>query len=387
MINHKERCHNTLHTIFIAIFLFIFTAITNTLSASETNKRHVDVSECKSLAGTGNIVIAPDDKTVLTGWDDGQVRLWDINTGKVIHDFLPKSDKPRAYYANFAFAPQKDIIAIGTNTEVTLWDVETKNKLNTFQREIDDTFGTEVSFSSDGQRLFSSGYDGASLWDVKTGKLIYRFLGQQAREIDQYGYMSSDDKYVLTTESDSVNLWSTITGEKIHIFDGALYGRFTPDAKFILTRNYNMLGQRVKLILSDINTFQEKRTFETYSDWLKFSSDGRYFLESANPVRLWEIATGKILLKISYGFVIDFFSDNHHILLPYSATNDSFGRDNTLQIWDADIRKSTQQIHIREEEIFNYQLTHDGKYLLIADHNGELYLWSIESGKQIRQFC
>ena len=161
---------------------------------------------------------------------------------------------------------------------------------------------------------------------------------------------------------------------------------FTSDASSVLTwrpDSTSLYGG--ELIMWDINTFQEKRTFQTSSDHLKFSPDSKYFLESGNPIKLWEIATGKTLLNIRYGFVIGFFPNNH-LLLPYSNSNAS-GRDNTLQIWDLDTQKTIQRIPLLESEIFNYQLTYDGQYLVIANWNGELYLWSIEKQEQILKFC
>ena len=233
-----------------------------------------------------------------------------MKTGKPIRDFVHETGTAPFPYTQITFSPQGTMIATGGEYQATLWDVQTGAKIRSFPRDIDDSpFGTQVSFSSDGSWLFTSGYDGASLWDMKTGKKLRTFPGLQARDASQYGHLSSDDKYVLTTDKFQVNIWNAITGKKLHTFDENLYGMFTPDAKFVLTwRMDSNSDYSGKLVLWDIKTFQEKGVFQTSSSYLKFSPDSRYFIESGNPVRLWEIATGKTLMNIRYGFVIGFFT-------------------------------------------------------------------------------
>jgi WD40 repeat protein len=121
------------------------------------------------------LALSPDAKTLASGGTTGkaqEVRLWDISSRKTTKTFLGHT----ASVTSVAFSPDGKTLGSGGYTEynstskgqVFLWDVDSGERINTFQTPAP---ATSVAFSRDSQ-TFASANMAASiqLWDVNTGK-------------------------------------------------------------------------------------------------------------------------------------------------------------------------------------------------------------------------
>ena len=115
---------------------------------------------------------SPNGKTLATGGSDGQIQLWDIETGKEITSeemkiLTGQTDRIR----QLAFSPDgKTLVSvIDFPGRIELWDVETgahKYTLTGYRLPVD-----PVAFSPDGKLLVSAIIPTRiELWDVQTGK-------------------------------------------------------------------------------------------------------------------------------------------------------------------------------------------------------------------------
>lgn len=98
----------------------------------------------------------------VTCGDDGDVRLWDVNTGKEVRKF---SGHTGAVWCA-AFSPKGDrLLTGGDDDTVRLWDVTTAKELRRFTGHKGAVRG--VVFSTDGTRAVSGGDDRtARVWDL-----------------------------------------------------------------------------------------------------------------------------------------------------------------------------------------------------------------------------
>ncbi|BAY20663.1 WD-repeat protein [Calothrix sp. NIES-2100] len=145
---------------------------------------------------TGNIITIPDDSNASTrGFDnfkslpiafspDGQnfvarsgsgqaSQLWNISTGKVLRSFDAKS-----LINDVAISPDGKILATGIrDNAVKLWNVDTSKLIYTLTGHAGEV--RSVAFSPDGKTLASGSQDGTiKLWNISTGKLIGTFTAQ-----------------------------------------------------------------------------------------------------------------------------------------------------------------------------------------------------------------
>jgi WD40 repeat protein len=175
------------------------------------------------------IAISPDSKTLavavvkreLSGEDGHCVRLWNIATRKFIravHDF-EKSDKEH-FVAALAFSPQGDILALGTEDEITLCNPKNGATIGIFKAKMMQVNG--LAFTSDNKRLISNGGDGkVREWQLTTGEC--RVLESGGIFTGYSLALSPDDKTVaLMTNHRALRFWDLASGNETfgEIHDG-----------------------------------------------------------------------------------------------------------------------------------------------------------------------
>ena len=118
-----------------------------------------------SFTGAVNTLeFSPTGLNMSSGHYDGILRLWDINTGEVIHTIDAES-----VVQSIAYSPDGRIIATGGSYEnglIKLWDIGTGFLLHTLPGH---TSGVDhLEFSPDGTLLVSGSYDGSIIiWGIR----------------------------------------------------------------------------------------------------------------------------------------------------------------------------------------------------------------------------
>jgi hypothetical protein len=140
--------------------------------------REVRRLEKQEAATAFNPVFAPDGKKALTSGEKGDVFLWDVGTGKLLHRFTGH-DGERV--TALAFAPDGSrFLSTGMDGRALVWDVENRKEVVKFEghRDAAPVKGSRpapvfhAQFSPDGKRALSCGLAAAWLWDATTGKKV-----------------------------------------------------------------------------------------------------------------------------------------------------------------------------------------------------------------------
>jgi len=121
------------------------------------------------------IAFSPDGKTLVSGnWDDKTIKIWDVASGNNTATFTTDSGGgaiARGLVSSLAFSLDGKTLAAGDMAgNVKLWDVTTGKKRSIVLGDGDNPCC--VAFSPDGRTLAAGGcFDGKiNLWDVKSGK-------------------------------------------------------------------------------------------------------------------------------------------------------------------------------------------------------------------------
>jgi RNA polymerase sigma factor (sigma-70 family) len=133
--------------------------------------------------------------------------------------------------------------------------------------------------------------------------------------------------------------------------------------------------------------------FEGHTDGVMvvaFSPDGRRALSGGvcygdrDPtVRLWDVATGKELLKLEghtegvYGLAF----------LPGGKRAVSGSHDGTVRLWDLETGKELNRYEGHEGTVYGLDVTRDGKWMLTGGEDSTMRLWDLETGKEVRRFA
>lgn len=115
-------------------------------------------------AGASEVVFTPDGRHLITGADDGVVRIWDPTTGSLV-----QSIDVGVSVKALAVSPDGSRLAVGTtDTTASIWELATGTRLITLAGHTGLVW--EVAFSPDGSRVATgSGDTTIRIWDTATG--------------------------------------------------------------------------------------------------------------------------------------------------------------------------------------------------------------------------
>jgi len=187
------------------------------------------------IAGGHNGTVAgaafsPDGHLVASASWDNTVKLWEVETGRLIKTFAGHT----GLVNGVSFSPDSRLLASASDDHtVKLWQVETGRLSKTLEGHSGSVNG--VSFSP-GSRLLASASDDntVKLWQVETGRLSKTLEGHSGIV---YGVSFSPDSRLLASASrdNTVKLWDVNSGQCLltfYTFDPHTWLTFTPDKYF-----------------------------------------------------------------------------------------------------------------------------------------------------------
>jgi WD40 repeat protein len=194
----------------------------------------------KGQAGMNSVALSPDGKRALTGGRENTMRLWDLETGKELRAFTGFPDR----LWDVAFSPDGKTALSGCNDGTArLSDLDSGKELLAIEVHKGGRAWT-VAFVAEGKQAIIGGGSlfestagpqaSLGLWDLSTGKEIRQFKGH-AKDIRRVA-VSPDGKRFLSASFDgTVRLWEIETGKELKKFEGpgnfVESVSFTPDGK------------------------------------------------------------------------------------------------------------------------------------------------------------
>jgi WD40 repeat protein len=174
-----------------------------------------------------SVAFSPNGRAVLSGSANRTLTLRDLRTGRPIRTFTghswPVTSVAFSSDGNFVLSgafDDPDLSGTGETPgrgrgEVKLWDVATGTVIHTFTEHSGSV--KSVAFSPD-DRLVLAGDDNVmTLWDRASGHLIHTFSGN-SMAVESVAF-SPEDRLILAGSSDHiVTLWDTIAGRPIRTF-------------------------------------------------------------------------------------------------------------------------------------------------------------------------
>jgi WD40 repeat protein len=302
-------------------------------------QREEETCEHNEITG---LAVSPDGRQILTSSPALGVRLFDLESGKLIRSF---GNNPQSMVGRVAFSPDsRRALSYGYGIPIHVWDVESGQEIVSVAGN---KSGTERAvFTPDGQRILSCDLEGGTIhvWNAQNGQEVDSLkVGSDDEHVD-VGF-SPDCRRALVThmESDTACLWD--------------------------------VEHKIKLLCSTTRNVQ-----------VQISGDGSYgiFNRGDRILRLLEIGSGREIPapKLLKGAMIESISkDARRILVSTEGeakmvlrlVESSSGRE---------VRLETDEDETHLSAIF----TPSEGYAVGGNFNGGLCLWNLKNGKRVRCF-
>ena len=263
------------------------------------------------LSSVNALAISPDSNTLASASDHKIVKLWDLNTKKVLAGLSGHSQAVKSV----TFSPDGKILATASDDKtIKLWQIETLAEICTLLGHSHAV--KSVAFSPDGQILASGSWDKTiKLWDVNTGTEICTMTGHQL-QVNSVAFSPQGQLLASASYDRTIRLWQIPALESSHkefqnrpcySLLGTLSGHawavltvaFSPDGKILATGSDD---NTIKLW--EVNTGQLICTLVGHS-WsvvaVAFTADGETLLSAScdKTVKLWRVSTAEEIVTLS----------------------------------------------------------------------------------------
>jgi WD40 repeat protein len=181
--------------------------------------------------GVLSVVFSPKGDRIVSGGEDGVVRLWHLDGTPAASPFKSHN----GWIQSLAFSPKGDrIVSGGTDGIVRLWQLNGTPAAAPFKGHDSKAFqlwaGVScVAFSPDGDRIASGGWDDGTvrIWQLD-GTPVAAFRGRQEGGIRSVAFSPKGDRIVSAGSDGTVQVRDAASGKELLVLRGqTASGRFT----------------------------------------------------------------------------------------------------------------------------------------------------------------
>ena len=247
-----------------------------------------NISLVKSLNGHSDsvwvVAFSPDGQTLVSGSQDQTIKLWDLDTGKLLRTFTGHTG------AIWSVALSNGQLASGSSDNtIKFWDLDTGELLRTFTGHTGAV--RSIALSANGQLASGSSDNTVKLWNLNSGRQR-TFLGHTNRVL---AVALSPDGQILTSGSvdKTLKVWNLSSGKLLHNFSENSHWvnsvAISPDGRIVA----GAVGNIIKIW--DLHTGELLHTLSGHSSditSISFSADGKQLASASRDqtIKIWQVS-------------------------------------------------------------------------------------------------
>ena len=226
-------------------------------------------------------------------WDQ-TVRLWNVNTGRLLHTLRGHTDAVNSV----AFSPDgKTLVSASWDGTIRLWNPN-NGKLKRTLTGHKGGVGY-VAFSPDGRTLASGSADQTvRLWNTTTWKLKSTLTGH-THVVDAVAFSPDDGMLASGSRDKTIRLWNPRNGKHIKTLTGHTSDivrlMFSSDGATLASGG---LDKTVRLWNPNNGKLKKTLTTDGWVNPVAFSSDGATLLIGGHGISIWDTQTGQYTVPL-----------------------------------------------------------------------------------------
>ncbi len=329
-----------------------------------------------------NAAISPDGQTVASALEDGQIGIWEIESGQLLKT-LGQNSEPDFIARAIAFSPNGTLLASTgpkDNNTIRLWDVDSEEivQLLPGQRDNVESDVVTLSFSPDGTLLASTATNGTiELYNLETSSVQHTLMGA-----GRVAFSSDSRHLAASTMENNIWVWDVTNGQQVQTI--ADTGRIN-DLQFSSDgTTLTSVERRSRPRLWDVKNGTLLNELDGYANGaldLAVGTDGTIFTgHSDGNIHQWDIASGRVVNILS-GHTSDV--TNLAISTDGSTLVSGEEQSNKAWIWDAVDGRLIRTFPALFGTDRSVAVSPDGQLLAAGNESSAISLFSVQTGKKL----
>ena len=294
-----------------------------------------------NTAVVNSIAIDPQGFVLVSGSDDKKIRLWNLQTGQLLHKFLGHTAK---VYGIAISADGRKIISAGDDRTILVWNLQKKTIADRFYSYSGSPYSHRygaifsVAISPDSKTVASGSADQTiKIWNQRNGELLYKLHEHLDRvfcvtysKVNNICTEKNEHQIFASCSADStIKIWQVGCCQSLRTLrghSGGVYSiAFSFDGEIIASGGADTTIKLWNVCTGELVNMLQGHSCAVLS--VAISPDGQVLASGSidGTVKLWNLRSGKLLDSLSGCHPVQFSPDGKILV--------SGGEEGRMLIW------------------------------------------------------